>query len=220
MNTSEEFHLTATPRDTAIKPAVIRAQGQTPVVLYGNHLEPQALSVDAHSFLKLFHKAGESSLVALAIGSEPVRYVLFKAPQFDPRTGALTHVDLYQVNLTEKIKAKVPLSFIGESPVVAAHEGILVTNKDEIEVECLPRELPHEIEVDISILVNIDDAIHVKDLKLAAGVEILDDPEEMIVLVAPHREEEAEAAPISEAEAIANVEATAEKPVEGSDSAE
>jgi large subunit ribosomal protein L25 len=212
MHSTEEFSLTASLRDKSIKPAQIRAGGQTPVALYGKNIEPLALSVEALSFKKLFHKAGESSLVALTINNEAPRFVLFKAPQFDPRTNDLVHIDLYQVNLTEKIKAEVPLIFIGEAPALSTHEAILVTNRDKVEVECLPRELPHQIDVDISGLEKIDDAIYVKDLKLPAGVEVSDDPDELVVIVSPHREEVVEeVAMVSEEDAIANVEATAEK---------
>jgi large subunit ribosomal protein L25 len=212
MNVQEEYNLEASIRDLNIKPADVRRSGQIPVSLYGKDIEPKALAVNAISFRKLFGRAGESALVKLIVDGESPRFVLFKEPQFDPRTNDLTHIDFYQVNLTEKITAEVPLVFVGEAPALASHEAILVTNHDEVEVECLPRELPHEITVDISGLANIDDQILFRDLQVPSGVEVLDDPDGIIVLVAPHREEEV--AEVSEAEAIAGVEATAEKPEE------
>src|SRR4030042_5559401 len=105
----------------------------------------------------------------------------------------------------------MPLNFIGEAPVVKDLGGILVTNKNEVEVECLPQDLPHEIVVDLSGLAKIDDTILVKDLSVSAGVELLDNPEESIVVVTPPAEEEVDPV-VSEAEAVAAVEATEEKP--------
>lgn len=209
MNTGE-YKLVATPRSTETKPSQTRAEDQVPAVIYGKHVEPQAISLDAREFNRVFHKAGASSLVEIEVTGGMSQVVLFKEPQYDPRDGHVIHIDLYAVNMSEKIKADIPLVFENESPVVESHEAILVTNKDSIEVECLPRDLPHNIAVDISVLVNINDQIMVKDLKLGAGIEVLDDPEEIIVLVAEQREEE-EQPVVSEAEAVAAVQASAEK---------
>ncbi len=208
-----EHTLEAEVRDASIKPSQIRSAGKVPAIVYGNNIDPVSISLDARTFNKLFHHAGESTLIDLTIGTEQPRPILFKEPQYDAKTGAIIHIDLYQVNLTEKIRAEVPLEFIGESPALETNEAILVTNKDKVEVECLPRELPHAIQVDLSTLANVDDTIQVKDLKVPTGVEILNDPEESVVLVAQQREEEPEEA-VSEADAIAAVEATSEKPAE------
>lgn len=209
MNTGE-YKLVATPRSAETKPSQTRAEDQVPAVIYGKHVEPQAISLDAREFNRVFHKAGASSLVEIEVTGGKPQVVLFKEPQYDPRDGHVLHIDLYAVNMSEKIKADIPLVFENESPVVESHEGILVTNKDSIEVECLPKDLPHNIAVDISILVNINDQIMVKDLKLDSGIEVLDDPEEIIVLIAEQREEE-EQPVVSEAEAVAAVQASAEK---------
>lgn len=211
--TTSEHTLSATLRDQSIKSSSIRAAGQTPAVLYGKQVEPKAVSFNATELARVFHKAGFSSLVEINLSDGSQQVVLFKDAQHDPVTGAITHVDLYAVNMTEKIKADIPLAFINEAPALTTFEAVLVTNKDSVEVECLPRDLPHSIEIDLSVLTELDSNIKVADIKAPAGVEILDDAEEIVVLVSEQREEE-EAPVVSEAEAIAAVEATAEKPAD------
>ncbi|OGB73873.1 hypothetical protein A3K24_01790 [candidate division Kazan bacterium RIFCSPHIGHO2_01_FULL_44_14] len=197
------------PADT--KPDVLRRQGQVPGVVYGKNNAPVAVLADTADAGKILHQAGSSSLINLNIEGEGERTVLIKDHQFDPRTGALTHLDFYQVRLDEKIKAEVPLVFEGEAPAIETFDGVLLTSKDKLEVECLPKDLPHEFTLDLSVLQKIDDSILVKNVKAPVGVEILDEPEEVIVVVTPQRAEEVEVAPISEEEAVAGVEATAEK---------
>lgn len=205
-----EYTLNLETRDASLKAEVLRRQGKTPLALYGKGFEPQLLVGDSVTIAKTLKQAGESSLINIKVAGEPDRLVLFKEPQFNPITGSVLHIDLYQVNLKEKIRAQVPLVFIGESPAVKDWEGVLITNKGEIEVESLPSDLPREISVDLSVLANIDDEIKVKDLSIPTGVEVLDDVEDSVVIVTAKREEE-EAAPISEADAVAQVEVTSEK---------
>lgn len=206
-----EYNLDLETRDKGIKADVLRRQGKLPLALYGKGIEPLLLAGDAHIVGKTLKAAGASSLINIKIGGKDNRIVLFKEPQYHPTTGDVLHIDLYQVNLKEKIRAEVPLVFEGEAPAVEAVEGVLVTNKDKIEVESLPSDLPREIKIDLSSLVNIDDEIKVKDLKLPAGVEVLDEPEESIVVVTQKREEEVVEAPVSEEEVVAQVEVTSEK---------
>jgi len=214
-----EYTLNLEIRDPGLKPDILRRQGKLPLALYGKGIEPVTLMGDALSISKTLKHAGESSLVNIKIAGQDDRIVLFKEPQYNPTTGAVLHLDLYQVNLREKIRAEVPLVFEGEAPAIEAVEGVLITNKDKIEVECLPEYLPHEIKVDLSGLANIDDEVKVKDLKLPAGVEVLDEPEESVVTITKQREEEVEEVPVSEEEAVAQVEVTSEKPEEGTSEA-
>lgn len=215
----EKYSLNLEIRDPAAKAPALRRQGKLPLVLYGKGVEPLSLAGDALAASKIFKAAGESSLVQIKIAGQADRIILFKEPQYDPRTGAVLHLDLYQVNLKEKIRAEVPLKFVGEAPAIEAAEGMLVTNKDKVEVECLPNDLPHEITVDLSVLQNIDDEIKVQDLRLPAGVTVLDAPEESLVVVTAKREEEVEAVPVSEEEAVAGVEVASEKEEEGKEAA-
>ncbi len=206
-----EYSINLETRDKAAKVNSLRRQGKLPLALYGKDIEPLLLSGDMQTISKILKKAGESSLINIKIDGKDERIVLFREPQYNPVNGEVFHIDLYQVNLKEKIRAEVPLSFIGEAPAVGAVDGVVVTNRDKIEVECLPSDLPHAIEVDLSILANIDDEIKIKDLKLPAGVEVLDEAEDSIVIVTQKREEEVIEAPVSEEEAVAQVEVISEK---------
>ncbi|MEZ4210489.1 MAG: 50S ribosomal protein L25 [Patescibacteria group bacterium] len=204
-----EYKLTAEIRQPDLKASQVRANELVPASLYGHKVDPVAVSLPAAEFNKVFQKAGRSSLVEITLGDSK-KAVLFKEPQYNPVTGEVIHIDLFAVNMTETIKAEIPLVFENEAPALDTGEATLVTNKDKLEVECLPSKLPHDLKVDLSSLANIDDAIHVKDVKLPEGVEVLNDPEDIIVLVAQQREEEPEPE-VSEEEAIAAVEATSEK---------
>jgi len=136
--------------------------------------------------------------------------------QIDPVTMKAIHIDFYKVNMKEKIKTEIPIKKIGESSAVVDLEGILVTNRDEVEVECLPADLIPEIEVDLSALKTFDDVIKVSNLKVPATIEILDDPEEVVFLVQPPRSEE-ELAELEEKpeEDVEAVEVEGAKPEEG-----
>lgn len=205
-----EYSIQAEKRDLKISPNTIRRAGGLPAIVYGKEVQPIPVLVDAKNFSQVYRQAGESSLVNLIIPGEGEKLILFKEPQHDPRTGEIIHVDLYQIKLGEKIRTDVPLVFEGEAPAVEEFEGVLVTNKDKLEIECLPSNLPREIKVDLGTLAQIDDTILVKDLKLPAGVEILDDPEDSIVVITRQREEEVEPV-VSEEEAVAGVEVEGEK---------
>ena len=204
--------LSATKRDLGVSPSQLRREGILPGVLYGKETEATALSIPFDTFERLYRQTGETTIINLAIeGESAPRQVLVKDTQFDPVEGRHIHVDFYQIKADEELKATVPLEFINEAPAVKEFGGILITNKDEVEVECLPKDLPHNIEVDLSVLTEIDSAVTVKDLKVPAGVKILAEPDESIVVVTPPAAEEVEPEVKSEAEAIAEVEATAEK---------
>ncbi|RLC37677.1 50S ribosomal protein L25 [candidate division Kazan bacterium] len=204
-----EYTIEAKLRDKQSTASFVRKLGNIPAVIYGKETEPLSVQIDSVSLKRLYREAGESSLVQLKLDDEE-RLILFKEPQYDPRTGEIIHIDLYQIKLGESIKAEVQLVFEGEAPAVEQEDGVLVTNKDKVEIECLPRDLPKDIKVDISGLKNIDDSLAIKDLQVPEGVKILDDPEDSVVVVTPPREEEEEPA-VSEDEAIEDVEVEGEE---------
>jgi len=187
----EKFKLKAKVREITGKAVKnLRTNGEVPAVLYGKKKENQNLTITKHDYRKLFSEAGTSSIVLLDINDNGSKNVLVQDIDFDPLTGEPRHIDFYEVSMTEKITTSVPLKFVGDSIAVIELSGTLVTNKDEIELECLPSDLPHEIEVDISTLIDFESAIHVSDLKLPDSVEIKDNPEELVVTVEPPRSEE------------------------------
>lgn len=202
---TEEFELKAVGR-TDLKAANLRAEGKIPANIYGSDFKNQNITVDNLAFNKIFAEAGESSLVNLAIeNSEPVK-VLVHEVQLNPVTMKVIHIDFYKVNMKEKIKTAIPIKEVGESSAVVDLEGTLVTNRDEVEVECLPADLIPEIEVNLSVLKTFDDVVKVADLKVPEGIEILDDPEEVVFLVQPPRSEkelaELEEKPEEDVEAV------------------
>lgn len=169
----------------------MRAEGIVPAVVYGKGKENENLSVTQHDFDQIYKEVGSSAIITLSIEGGGEKNVLIHNVAQDPVTNVPEHIDFYEVSMTEKITANVPLHFVGDSAAVIELQGSLLTNKDEIEVECLPADLPQNIEVDISVLTDFEKDIHVSDLKVPAGVEVKDDPEELIANVeAPRSEEE------------------------------
>ncbi len=194
--------LTAQPR-TIIGKKVrqLRVSDELPLVVYGRGKAARSLQASAKTFRHVFEEAGSTSLVDLTIdGDEPVK-VLIHDVQLHPVTGWPVHGDLLEVDMAKKITAEVPLVIVGVSPAVETLEGSLLVNQDSVEVECLPKDLPKEITIDISVLATFDDAITAGSLKLPDGVTLMTDPEMDLVLVQPPREEEPEEEVVSAEEA-------------------
>ena len=207
----EKIDLAAELRPEGISPKALRKTGRIPAVAYGKGEEPVALTVALNDFQKVYKAAGETTIINLQMAGSPAKMVLIKDLQLSPDKDEYLHIDFYRIKVGEKLRVAVPLKFENESPAVKDFGGIVVTNKNEVEVECLPQDLPHEILVDLGGLKNIDDAIFVKDLQVGPGVEILDNLEESVAVVTPPAAEEVEPV-VTEAEAVAAVEATGEKP--------
>jgi len=207
-----DYKLKATKRETTGSAVEkLRIDGNIPAVVYGKGKENLNLTVNKTEFNKVFGKTGENTLIDLEIDGG-IKNVLAKEVQFHPVTDEPIHIDFYEVKMDEEIETEVPLKFVGESPAVKDLEGTLITNKTAVEVKCLPANIPHEIEIDISALATFEDSIHAKDIKLPAKVELLTDPEETIALVNPPRsEEELKELEAEVVENVEEVEATEEK---------
>lgn len=194
----------------------LRSNGFIPVALYGQGKDAENISVLAKDFRKVYKQAGKSALVDLKIDEKNPIKIIIKDVQRHVVSEDILHADFYKIKMDEEIKANIPLVFIGEAPAVKELEGNLITNKDEVEVECLPGDLIHEIQVDVSGLNTFDDAILVKNLVVPENVKILDDAEETVALVTPPRSEEeleameTEAAADSEKAQIEKMEVDAE----------
>ncbi|MDX9893090.1 MAG: 50S ribosomal protein L25 [Patescibacteria group bacterium] len=173
----------------------LRQQGKIPAVLYGHKIENKNLTLEYSAFEKIYGQAGDSTLINLAIDNAEPTKVLVQDYQLDPKTGQFIHIDFHQVRMDEKINTDIVLKFSGEAPAVKGLNGVLVTNIDAVEVECLPNDLVSEIEVDLSGLVDFEAAIHVADIKVPKGITIINGPEDVVAKVqAPRKEESADAA--------------------------
>jgi large subunit ribosomal protein L25 len=193
----EKITIQATPRTVVGKQVrALRREGILPAVLYGPHMDPINVSLDAHSSSLILGKITASSLVTVELeGKEYPSLVREKQRNFIKNN--LLHVDFQVISMTEKLRTKVGVELVGESPVVNDFMAILVNGLEELEVECLPSDLPERITVDVSSIAEIGEGIFVKDIVISDKVEILDDMEEMIVMATstyeePEEEEELE----------------------------
>jgi large subunit ribosomal protein L25 len=182
----------------------LRKVGIIPANIFGHNEASMAVQVDAIAFERLRRSHGSRSVLTLRMpGAKSTETALIRHVQRDPRTDKVIHVDFFRVSLSERIKVKVPLRFTGEAPAVKTENGVLLHLLDFIEVECVARDIPEYLEVDVSGLDEIDAILHASDVKLPAKFTLLTDPEEGIVKVAASRaevaEEAAEAAAASEA---------------------
>lgn len=167
-----------------------RTAGRIPVVLYGQGKENINVWVNNIEFEKVFQQAGENTVVELSIADGSKENVIIYDYQTNPLSGKIRHVDLLRVNMKESIETEIPLVFIGEAPAVKEKGGILVKVLDEVEVRCLPGNMPHEFNVDLSKLIDFEDRITVGDLIAPENVEIIDNPETVIASVTEPRSEE------------------------------
>lgn len=219
--------LVACERDVVGKQVkALRREGKTPVVIYGKDRKPLALSVDTHDFDIMYRRAGGNTIIAIDIekadGTKEKKNVLVHRVDIDPVTSRVLHADLLQIKMNEKLTTEVPLKFVGDSVAVIDLSGSLLTPTTEVEVECFPGDLPHEIEIDLAPLVDFEAVIHVSDITPIEGVVILSDPEAVIAHVeAPRSDEELEELeePVAEVEAP-ETEHGEEEPAEGEEGAE
>ena len=204
----DKIELSATSRDVLGKKVrFLRRQGITPANLYGHKINSVPLQIDTVELKHTLARAGKSSLIALKLDStKRAKMVIVRDVQREPVSGDLLHVDLYQVKMEEKVKLAVPLVLVGVAPAIRDRGGIMVQNMSAIEVECLPANMPQRIEVDLSVLEEIDQAVHVKDLSIDESVSVLTDPEQAIVQITRSRVE------VEVAEEVAAAEVAEEKP--------
>ncbi len=171
----------------------LRAKGLVPGELYGFGVKNEHVSVTMKEFIKLFKKAGESTLIDLIIEGKKHPVLITDVAQ-NTITDEIISVDFYQVRLDQKIRLKIPVHFVGEAPAVKEKGGILVKALSEIEVEALPTDIPHQLDVELKSLVDIGKSFHVSELKVPKGVRVLVDPNFVIITVTARMTEEQEAA--------------------------
>lgn len=189
---SEEIKLAASLREEKGKKLTdLRKNGMLPAVLYGHKIEPKNIALKYIDFTRAYKTAGENTLLSLSIGEGKTANVLIHDVQIDPTTSRFLHADFFEVRMDEEIETDVPVAFFGEAPAVRELGGILVKSIEELPVKALPKDLPHTLDVDLSILATFDDHIKVSHIQVPKGVIIDADPETVIASVmAPRTEAE------------------------------
>ena len=195
--------------------AGLRREGRLPAVVFGHGLESSPISLDAHEFDLLRRHVGPNALIDLSIDGARPKPVLIHGVQIHKVSRRPIHVDLFAVRMTEEITVEVPVHGVGESEAVARHGGTLLNATGSLKVKARPDHLPQVVEADLSVLVDFDAAIHVRDLVIPPGVTLLSDPDEIVFKVAPPRIAEAEAAPAEAAPAEAAAPAAPEEGAAG-----
>ncbi|HEY6608226.1 MAG TPA: 50S ribosomal protein L25 [Candidatus Limnocylindria bacterium] len=188
-----DLELTLDPREAQGKANKrLRRVGIVPGVVYGKGSESTNVQVDAKSFETLYRAAGRTSVVKFLLpGASSSTSGFIKSIQRHPLSGQVLHVDYLLVNLNVEMEVDVPLVFTGDAPAVEETGGTLLHNLNSVRVKALPNNIPHEISVDVSTLVSLDVAIHVRDLNLNRDlVQVLTDGETLISTVVPPRVEE------------------------------
>ena len=145
--------------------------------------------------MKVWKEAGTSSIVTLETPTG-IKESLIQDVDLDPITGIPRHADFYVFEKGHKVEVALPLEFIGISPAMKDLGGILMKVLHELKIEAMPKDLPHNIKIDISSLVNLGDQILAKDIVLPDGVTLLAHPEEVVVTISAPREEQEEVTPV------------------------
>lgn len=188
--------LKAEIRDLSTKAERLRVAGKLPAVFYGKKEASTPISIKKTDFLKVWKEAGESTVVTLNT-PEGEKESLIQEVDLDPVSGAPRHADFYVFEKGHKVEVALPVEFAGVSPAVKDLGGILVKVLHEVKIEAMPKDLPHNIEIDISSLAQFGDQILAKDIPLPHGVELKEKPEEVVATVsAPREEKEEEVAPV------------------------
>jgi len=176
----------------------LRREGWLPGVVYGRHLQAFPIQMPAHETSLIMSKLTSSSLVTIDVDGEK-HTAIVRDRQRDVIYGRLTHVDFLALSLTEKLRTTVGLELVGEAPVLKLADVILNQGVFELELECLPQDLPSKIEVDVSKIASMDDLITVGSLNLGDKITVLTDPSEVIISVGYSEQEKEPAAEAVEA---------------------
>lgn len=174
---------------TGKKVATLRRAGQTPANVFGHRIDSTSVQADTVELTHLLRAMGRNAIITLKIeGESAVRAVMVRDIARNPLNGKMLHVDFYQVNMSEKMRADVPVVLTGTSDAVITYGGVLMQMVDVIHVEALPSDIPSEYTVDVAQLTQLDQAVHVRDLHIEGGtVTILSDLDVVVARVASPR---------------------------------
>lgn len=188
----ERVVIKATKRDvTGKKVSQLRREGKMPGVVYGHHIEPIAIVMDAREVTRAMVGLTPSSIVTIDIDGED-HAALIRERQRDYLRNKFIHIDFQAVSRTEKIRARIETVLEGTAPAVKNYNGIVLHEKEYIEVEALPEHLPERFVVDISNLNRIGDMIRISDMSIADDVTVFDDVNDVIVSISGVKEDTAE----------------------------
>lgn len=207
--------LKVTQRDSKDNLEALRKEGFVPAVFYGKEQDAMPISVSTSDFMKVWKEVGETSTIKLQAPSGDVNAMVYEV-QTDPIKGDLVHIDFYVVKKGQKVEVEVPLVFEGEAPV-EKQNGVVIKVLHELTVEGEPQNIPQEFTIDLTGLTDFDSQILVKDVPIPAGLELISEPDEVIVAVSEAKEEEEEPAEDIDMSAI-EVEEKGKKEEEDSDS--
>jgi large subunit ribosomal protein L25 len=186
------MELAVTKRDANKNPNTLRNEGVMPAVVYGRSQESTPIAIDRKTFEKIFHEAGESTVITLT-GLDSAKQALIQDVSVHPVTGTPLHADFYAIEKGQKVTVSIPLEFDGVAPAVKDLGGILTKVMHEIEIEVDATELPQAIHVDISALKTLDDQIKVSDLKFPASAEVSVEGDEVVAMISVAQEEPVDA---------------------------
>ncbi len=203
---AEKIELCAEVR-TAVGGGVnaLRRSGKVPAIVYGRNVSNLPIQLDAREVANTLRKAGRNTLITLSIaGKDAPQMVLTREVQRDPIRRTIKHIDFYAVSMTEKITASINVICEGEPEDVRSGVGVLLQERDTLEIECLPSDLIESVTIDVSKM-KVDDVVRVKDVIVPPGITLLDDPEDEVVRVTRFveaKEEEVASAEPGEVEVI------------------
>ncbi len=161
----------------------LRRDGWTPANIYGHNVESTPIQVRERDFERVVvHTAGVTLVALNGLGRAP-QTVMVKRINRVATTGRLEHIDFYHVEARVLLHVEVPLHFVGSSEAVAKQDGMLLHALMHVRVESLPGDIPSSLEVDLSVLVDFEQSIHVKDIVMPSGATILNDPDELVAKV-------------------------------------
>ena len=211
----DDLRLQATARNVlGKKTRFLRRQGITPAHLYGHDIKSLTLQCDTTELRQIIAQAGRTRLINLEVDGKQPRSVFVREIQRDEVSRLLLHVDFYQVKKTEKIAVDVPIVFVGEAPAMKEKRRMLIHGITSLSIECLPGNVPPQIEVDLSPLEEIEQAIHVRDIVLDPDITVNANPEQLVVKVSEAIVKEVVEEVVAEVEEEVEAEAEAEAPAE------
>lgn len=178
-------------RDGEAKAKQLRKEKKIPLVFYGKNTPVRHFSCDYESFRKLYRTAGENTLIDLVNEGKKIADILIQEVQVDPVSDRYSHIDVIHVNMNEEVTTMVPILLEGLAPAVKELGGTLIQNLQELEVRCLPANIPHEIKGSVVDLVDFHSALHVSDLSVPVGVKVINDPDQTVAVITAVQEEKA-----------------------------